>query len=78
MSMFNNSVYYLFIAMAVVSGLCLSWKLLDYIHGSNRRRKVKARHDAGEANICRYGVNAAGELTRVHTRYSRKEGPNVS
>lgn len=74
----NNSVYYLLILAAIGMGLHLIWKLLEGISRRNRRLVEKARYEAGEAGMCRYGANAAGEISRVRVKRSRKEVLNVS
>jgi hypothetical protein len=64
---------YPLIFAAVGIGLYLLWGSINYFHKRNRKSKTKAKYDAGEAGLCRYGVNASGEITRVRAKYLRSE-----
>ncbi|RIX42993.1 MAG: hypothetical protein D3M94_17205 [Rhodocyclales bacterium GT-UBC] len=52
----------------------LGWQILVAIHHFEMRREAKRREESGSLSICRYGVNAAGEITRVRVAFKPREG----
>lgn len=55
------------------SFLYLVWKLVKAFDRRKRQREEKAKLKAGEGRICRYGVNADGEITRIQVRRLPRE-----
>lgn len=54
---------------AACVGLYLLWQLAERLdHYMIRRRRTKIRKKSGGDSICRWGVNAAGELGHVRCK----------
>lgn len=60
-------------ALAIGFGLYSLWKLVEALETRKRQRDEKARWASGNVSICRYGVNADGEITRFRSRMTEEE-----
>lgn len=60
-------------ALAIGFGLYSLWKLVGTLKTRKRQRDEKARWASGNVSICRYGVNADGEITRFRSRLTEEE-----
>lgn len=66
-------IKYSAIVLAIGFGLYGLWKLVETLEARKRQRKKKARWASGNVSICRYGVNADGEITRFRSRMTEEE-----
>lgn len=64
---------YAAIAVAIGFGLYGLWKLMEVLETRKRQREENARWASGNVSICRYGVNADGEITRFRSRMTEEE-----
>lgn len=66
-------IKYATIALAIGLGLYGLWKLVGALEIRKLQREEKASWAAGNVSICRYGVNADGEITRIRTCLTKEE-----
>lgn len=66
-------IKYSAIALAIGISLYGLWKLVEALETRKRQREEKARWATGNVSICRYGINADGEITRFRSRMTEEE-----
>lgn len=60
-------------ALCVGVALYLIWLVAERLDSMWRRREARLREEAGEMSICRYGVDASGEIYRVRVRLPKRD-----
>jgi hypothetical protein len=59
------------VALAVCLLLLIAWKVIKARDLARMRRDEEMRRNSGGGGICRYGVNAAGEIVRIRVKPDR-------